>query len=1021
MARRPDELFDKIKIKKLCSDIQITDEQRNAAKEWLNLLENNKLESEQQNRPKFEQIILQKILGFSVYDFVPEKDDIDYTFSNPKSSNSLCIEVKGTSTKDLFAYQGRGKRDKENPVAQTWTYMGLGYDYGVCTNYNDFILLTMSGRTNKVHKFNFLSIKDTKNHLNEDKLKEFIGIFSKSRIFAEGIVEKLTNESVIAEQEFTDEFYKLFHETRLMLYTEFSSLPDVSKDEAIHWAQIYLNRLIFVFFVEDHNFIPDRLFAKRILSILKSPSISEHTKIISENINDLFKIMNTGSKIHGVNGFNGGLFEKEIPSNIFFSDIKDPEFFKNQRQNSKLSQKSLLVDIDINLSSQYADSLNPIIKNLLLMDSYDFTSDLNVNILGHIFEQSISDLEEIKEEGISRRKKEGVYYTPEYITDYICRNAIIPHLSNNDVTSISELVEEYVDNIEELETKIKNLKILDPACGSGAFLVKAVDILLEIDEKIQAYKPQSAIVQKGLEEYSIVKEINLIVESNIFGVDINPESVEITKLSLFLKLAGPNTKLTYLSNNIKIGNSLIDDKTIDKHAFCWTDEFPEILNPLIKDKGFDIVIGNPPYVVLNPEKLNKYNLVKGNYNTYVAFIEKGITLTKDNGKISFIVPTTWLSGNNYEGLRKKILDYSITHIIQLPYDIFEAYIDTMIISINKKYDENNIVKTYKYEISDKAYHKPIEKYISIEQSKWKNNDQYTIILDSDLESIYQKYKRIKSEKLGTISKVNRGTLPPKQNELFPSPKNDNFIEWFDGQIYRYVIHEGSGMFVDYTKLREGKSLELFSSPKIMGRQLVSRQFRLQFAWFDKKVAFKKNLYAIYNNKLDPYFLLSILNSKLFSFIHVKANISVQRDDFPSFSLQDFRNFLIPNTDKDIEKNLSELAKKLSYIKQEHLNKSNKVKRRILDNFSISSLGNILEKFQELEFKEFLVHIQKKSKQKLSLSQQDDWEDYFSENKIELLNLNYESKKIEQEINELVYDIYGLNIKEKNLIEKTLSQ
>ncbi len=121
MARRPDELFDKIKIKKLCNDIQITDEQRNAAKEWLNLLENNKLESEQQNRPKFEQIILQKILGFSVYDFVPEKDGIDYTFSNLESGNSLCIEVKGTSTKDLFAYQDRGKKDKENPVTQTWT------------------------------------------------------------------------------------------------------------------------------------------------------------------------------------------------------------------------------------------------------------------------------------------------------------------------------------------------------------------------------------------------------------------------------------------------------------------------------------------------------------------------------------------------------------------------------------------------------------------------------------------------------------------------------------------------------------------------------------------------------------------------------------------------------------------------------------------------------------------------------------------------------------------------------------
>ena len=606
MARRPDELFDKIKIKKLCNDIQITDEQRNAAKEWLGLLEDNKLESEQQNRPKFEQIVLQPILGFTVYDFVPEKHDVDYTIFNRESGNSLCIEVKGTSTKNLFGSQVVDNKDKkirkdETPVEQTWRYMGDGHNYGICTNYDDFVLLTISGRTKKVHKFNFRSIQDSKNHLNEDKLKEFIGIFSKDKIFVEGNVEKLTNESVIAEQEFTDEFYKLFHETRLMLYTEFSGLPDVSKDEAILWAQIYLNRLIFVFFVEDHNFIPDRLFAKRILSILKSPSISEHTKIISENINDLFKIMNNGSKIHGVNGFNGGLFEKEIPTKIFFSDVKDPQFFKDQRQNSKLSQKSLLVDIDINLSSQYADSLNPIIKNLLIMDSFDFTSDLNVNILGHIFEQSISDLESLHEEDNTKRKLDGVYYTSELLTDYICRNTIIPYLSKKGATSVSELVEEYANNIEKLEDKIRCLKILDPACGSGAFLVKAVDILLEIDEKIQFYKPKSTLAQRGLEEYSRVKEINLVVESNIFGVDINPESIEITKLSLFLKLAGPNTKLTYLSNNIKLGNSLIDDKTVDEQAFCWSDEFPEILGHLIDDKGFDIVIGNPPWQILKPD------------------------------------------------------------------------------------------------------------------------------------------------------------------------------------------------------------------------------------------------------------------------------------------------------------------------------------------------------------------------------------------------------------------------------------
>jgi hypothetical protein len=610
MVRQPNELFDKAKIKKYCVDVEITDEQRDAAKEWLGLLAENKLEKEDQNRSIFENIILQKILGYTVYDYIPEKANIDYTISNLESGKSLCIEVKGTSTKDLFAYQNRGKKDKENPIKQTWSYMGEGFDYGLCTNYEEFILLSRNVGLQKFYKFNFSSLKEIQNKLDEEKLKEFIGIFSKSKIFDEDVVTKLTNESTLAEQEFTGEFYKLYHETRLMLIKEFSSLPDVTSDEAIHWAQIFLNRLIFIFFVEDHNFVPNKIFPKRIMDIVKSSSISEYTNLISDNIKDLFKIMNMGSKIHGIYGFNGGLFENEIPSKIFFADLKDVQFFNDVRQNSKLSKKSLAIDIDISLSNRYADQLNPIIKNLLDMDSYDFTSDLNVNILGHIFEQSISDLEEINRQTSSKRKRDGVYYTPEYVTDYICRNTLIPYLSKSDARTVIELVDEYADDIKELENKIKEIKIVDPACGSGAFLIKAVDILLEIYKEIQNLKPRIPD-QTQLKNWSEESEISKIIESNIYGVDINEESIEITKLSLFLKLAGPNRKLIGLSKNIKMGNSLVEDKSVDPRAFDWNEKFPEVMHE--KFGGFDIVIGNPPYVRVQELKYEQVDYFKSHY------------------------------------------------------------------------------------------------------------------------------------------------------------------------------------------------------------------------------------------------------------------------------------------------------------------------------------------------------------------------------------------------------------------------
>lgn len=1022
MARRPNELFDKEKIKKQCESIVINPEQMEAATEWLKLLKDDQLRDEQKNKSKFERIVLEKILGYTIYDYTPEQDNVDYIITDKTSEASICLEIKGTSTPSLDALQkGRGK-EHETPIKQTWVYMGLGHDYGICTNYNEFgILLSQEKTWTRSHRFKFESMEDSKGKIDKQKLKEFIGLFSKKKIFSEKIFETLLKETIDAEEEFTEEFYKLYHETRLMLIKEFTIENDKnSKKNAIHWAQIFLNRLIFIFFVEDNNFIPKKIFTDRLINILQSPSLDENTHAVCDNINDLFKRMNEGSRVLGINEFNGGLFAEEIPSELFFLDLREQNYFDKEKQDSKFSKKSLAVDLHIGISSNFADMVNPIIKNLLIMDSYDFTSDANVNILGHIFEQSISDLEKITEGRTSTRRKFGVFYTPDYITDHICRSTIIPYLSNKDSKTVEELVKEYKEDINALENKIKNLKILDPACGSGAFLVKAVDILLEIDKEIQDYKPENVIEQRNIDEHIETKEINNIIENNIYGVDINEESVEITKLSLFLKLAGPDRKLAYLSNNIKVGNSLIENKNIHKLAFSWKEEFPEILSSLIENSGFDIIIGNPPYVVTDPETLSEFQLVKGNHNTYVAFIEKSIHLTKPNGKISLIVPTTWLSGNNFEELRKKTLfEHSINQIIQLPYDIFEAYIDTVIVGIDKEKKDNNFVNTFKFEVRDKANEKIIDKYNKIQQKKWEDNPNHNIIIDLSLETIYKKYLETSSEKLGDISKINRGTLPPKEYELFTKCDEDNKIKWFNGQIYRYIVTESDHIFVDYTKLREGKSLELFENPKIIGRQLVSRQFRLQFAWTEDKFAFKKNLYAIYkiSQKYDPYYLLAILNSKLFSFVHVKANISVQRDDFPSFSLADFRNFLIPQVKE--QKKIGEKAKKIETLNLTIQKERKKVHNRIKEQYNLEKIGSKLENFHKLNFKEFALQITKKSKIKMSLKNLDEWEEYFNEHKNSIQNLLDEIQIYETELDQMIYKIYQLEKEEENTIENTL--
>ncbi len=898
--------------------------------------------------------------------------------------------------------------------------MGLGYDYGICTNYDDFILLTMSGRTNKVHKFNFHSIKDIKNHLNEDKLKEFIGIFSKQRIFAEGIVERLTNASLIAEQEFTDEFYKLFHETRLMLIKEFSSLQGVSKDEAIHWAQIYLNRLIFVFFVEDHNFIPDRLFAKRILSILKSPSISEHTKIISENINDLFKIMNTGSKIHGVNGFNGGLFEKEIPSKIFFNDTKDSQFFKEQRQNSKLSQKSLLVDIDINLSSQYADFLNPIIKNLLIMDSFDFTSDLNVNILGHIFEQSISDLEEIKEGGISKRKKEGVYYTPEYITDYICRNTIIPYLSKKNVTSVSELVEEYADNIKELEKKIKNIKILDPACGSGAFLVKAVDILLEIDERIQLYKPQSAMAQRGLKEYSKVKEINLIVESNIFGVDINPESVEITKLSLFLKLAGPNTKLSYLSNNIKIGNSLIDDKAVDKKAFCWSDEFPEILSPLIDDKGFDIVIGNPPYgrygTLDDKQKvfLKDKNYLGNTADISESFIRMSIDkLVKNCGFFSFIIPKGLSYVKSWSETRISLLkNNDIKKLIDASQAFDEVLYEQIIFVLRKQQKMDNVI-----EIGSIRKNSISTTFLELE---YFNERIFPIGITKDKISILKKIEKNTTPVRNLMTCwYGKGGMTPNVNY------NGKGMKLLTGkEISKYGFNFEIEPWYLEEKYLNDTDLNRTFIEKVVVQDIVAHitkpisHIKLT-ASLDRENRFCLNTVMCFSEsdkECKNSFLLALINSKFMSFYYYFFifNQAIRTMHF----MPGYADYIpIPKNYKKLQDELSVKSEIMLTLTSEFNSLLSKFFIRLKTNFGVENISEGVYSFYNLDFIGF-IRVSRLNK-KLSLKQQDDLQEYFDKYKKKLSEIKNKLNDIDIQINESVYRSYDLTYSEIQLIEKSM--
>lgn len=348
---------------------------------------------------------------------------------------------------------------------------------------------------------------------------------------------------------------------------------------------------------------------------------------------------------------------------------------------------------------------NKVLKTILSelyypISPYEF-SVLSVEILGSAYEQFLGKQirltpghKAVIEEKPEVRKAGGVYYTPQYIVDYIVEN------------TVGKLTE------NKTPEEVSKLKIVDPACGSGSFLIGAYQYLLNwhqqyyktrfdeltniasrneytIKQRTDAQKERNRLplTPTGELTTAIKKQILL---NNIFGVDIDAQAVEVTKLSLMLKCMEGETKssinlqlqfgeriLPTLDDNIKSGNSLIDldfydgqidfEPEIEKKVkpFSWKNAFPAIF----KEGGFDCVIGNPPYVrqeLLSDFKnyfQRHYKVYHGVADLYSYFFEKGIGLLKENGLFGIIVANKWMRANYGEPLRKWLKQQNIYQII----------------------------------------------------------------------------------------------------------------------------------------------------------------------------------------------------------------------------------------------------------------------------------------------------------------------------------------------------------------------
>jgi len=756
----------------------------------------------------------------------------------------------------------------------------------------------------------------------------------------------------------------------------------------------WLNRILFL-----------KLLEARLLTIHNG----EYPKFLSYEVVDDFNKLNTlffeilARRINEREAIQIEEF-KNIPylnSSLFEITPLERQYLKiSELKNNTVLQKSSKT-----ILKSENNELSSIEYLLKFLNAYDFGSNekdefkdehntlINSSVLGLIFEKL-------------NGYKDGSFFTPSFVTMYMTKESIrktVLEKFNKAFEIEAETfheVKSYCDRYfikDEFLTKandiINNITIVDPAVGSGHFLVSALNELLNIKSELKILKGLNHIqitnendelyieTQDGFFEYVQTKENDFlketqniqelifkeklhIIENQLFGVDININSVKITQLRLWIELLkdsyyDENSEFVTLPNidiNIKTGNSLVskyplkdsetknqllkeklndykkyvkwyketNDKAIKKevvakiedikksfsqklkdgspeltefkkliqgfqpkdkkkytkgyieqfgfkglseeiiisfakqehcilyarfgkefnpndtslfgdeikltpkekksqktqattllkkinkkyevikefedaeifeNSFEWRFEFPEVLDEDGEFVGFDIVIGNPPYIKLEKSYQKFFNLLGGNLNSYIAFIELGFSLLKPNSNLSYIVPTTFLSADSYLNFRDSLLEQrSINKIIKLPYDIFDAYIDTAIIFFNNKSIKDNKLKLVDFKIHDKVidFTKNEE---SVLQSEFLKFYKHRIVFGK-IRNLLDKYYKYTIH-LEDIATINRGSLPPKKSSIVTYGSKDS-MEWFKGQVYSYNIEDNSDILTYVT-------------------------------------------------------------------------------------------------------------------------------------------------------------------------------------------------------------------------------
>jgi len=1011
----------KLLIQKAQEEINLSDyfEKRKILNNWINSLEKGILSKskEEEFQGEFLNDIFSLILGAvnkssgndewnlqreSKTRIDGQKADgvIGFFDVNGKDDVRAVIELKGPT----ISLDQRQKRsgDTRTPVEQAFNYApkyGKNCQWVIVSNYKEIRLY----RSNDMTEYEVFFLENLKDDL---EFQKFIYILSFEALV--GTANKKAKALELSEEyqknqiEIEKKFYNEYRNIRLHIFENMKeNNPETDENTLLEKVQKLLDRFLFICFCEDKGLLEKDFFN----TILKKGKDFG-------SIFDIFKVfcnwINLGNPKENISHFNGGLFKNDDVLNSLNIDDK-------------------------------------VFEELKKISDYDFDSDLNVNILGHIFEQSISDIEELKksisgeefDQKKSKRKKDGIFYTPQYITKYIVENSIknwlddkrkelgeddLPKLNEKDYIfdiakkNYTKNYRKHIEFWQQYREAVRNIKVIDPACGSGAFLITAFEFLLNynkyLDDKIFDLVGTSDLFSDRTKE---------ILQNNIFGVDLNKESVEITKLSLWLKTADKNKTLASLENNIKCGNSLIDDPEIAGNlAFNWEKEFPEIF----ANGGFDIVVGNPPYVsaeyISEIEKTfyeKNYYSAYGRQNLYIIFYEKAINLLKENGNLGFITPYTILKNMYYKEIREYILkNTSILEIIDFKgITVFQdAGVDSIILLLKK---EKRIEYDIKYINNIKAFETQVYDINFFKSSQITEKDDLSIQFSKNEKLLNKILDHKDNLKLKEIIDFKQGIITGGNKNFLVSEKLANCEKVLTGTDFnRYKLFDSNQYIIyDIEKLHRPRKREIFESKeKILLRQTGA----FPICMLDTNQYF--TLDTVHNGILKQEnfnikYILSLLNSKFIKFIYENL-INESGKIFAQVKIIYIDELPIKNIPLEKQQPFIEKADKMLSLNKELQDLSQKFQRMLLRKFDLEKLSTKLQEWYLLDFSDFIKEL-KRLKVKLSLSQESEWEEYFLEEKSKAIAIDSEIKNTDKEIDSMVYRLYDLTDEEIKIIEE----